>query len=382
MLGTTWQIGRVFGIPIRLHASWFLVFAFVTWTLAVGYLPESLPGQAEPRYWGMAAAAALLLFVSVLLHELGHSAVALRYRIPIGHITLFVFGGVAHMQREPPRPRAECLIALAGPAVSFALAGGLFGAGSLMESRPDLEGVVVLTMLLGTVNLQLGVFNLIPGFPLDGGRVLRAALWAWSGDFIKATRLSAWAGYGVGGLIVASGALLLVGAASGSVPSILAANGSWIVILGLFLIGAARGSVRQAMLQAALSHLSVADVMIRNVVTLDGALTVEEAVSNYFLPHGFAAFPVTEEGRAIGLLTTAEIHAVPRSRWPSVLVRDTMQRWSASLETAPAVPIVQVMGQMIREGRSRLAVVDEGKLIGLVTRTGIRRALELKGAPR
>lgn len=382
MLGATWQIGRVFGIPIRLHVSWFLVFAFATWTLAVGYLPESLPGQSEPRYWGMAAAAALLLFVSVLLHELGHSAVALRYHIPIGHITLFVFGGVANMQSEPPRPRAECLIALAGPAVSFALAGGLLGAGALMESQPDLEGVVVLTTLLGTVNLQLGVFNLIPGFPLDGGRVLRAALWAWSGDFFKATRLSAWAGYGVGGLMIASGALLLAGAAAGSVPSILAANGGWIVILGLFLIGAAKGSVRQAVLHAALSRLSVADVMIRNVVTLDGPLTVEEAVSAYFLPYGFAAFPVTEAGRTIGWLTTAEIHAAPRQSWPSLRVRDVMQPWSASLETSPAAPIVQAMGQMIREGRSRLAVVDEGKLVGLVTRTGIRRALELRGTPR
>ena len=167
----SWQIGRALGIPIRVHASWFLVFLLLTWTLSTGYLPEELPGLSPARYWAMGCVAALLLFLSVLLHELGHSYVALRYRIPIERITLFIFGGVAHMRKEAPTPRAEFLIAVAGPIVSVVLGAACFGLTALAESiQPprDVQGVVLLGALLGMVNLQLGLFNLIPGFPLDG----------------------------------------------------------------------------------------------------------------------------------------------------------------------------------------------------------------------
>src|SRR5919204_2137166 len=159
-----WQIGRLLGIPIKVHVSWFIIFGFVTWSLATGYLPDALPGQPSPRYWIMAGVATLLLFASVLLHELGHSYVALRYRIPIGQITLFIFGGVAQMRREPPGPRAEFLIAIAGPIVSFVLGAALLGMSTL---TPDRQGLVALGILLGSINIQLGLFNLIPGFPLD-----------------------------------------------------------------------------------------------------------------------------------------------------------------------------------------------------------------------
>jgi Zn-dependent protease len=167
MLGTDWEIGRIFGIPIKVHMSWFLVFGFVTWSLATGYLPDMLPGLSPQRYWGMGGTAALLLFGSVLLHELGHSYVALRYQIPIQQITLFIFGGVAQMRREAPGPKAEFLIAIAGPLVSFALGGMLLGLAGTVNTG---QGLIALGLLLGSVNLQLGLFNLIPGFPLDGGR--------------------------------------------------------------------------------------------------------------------------------------------------------------------------------------------------------------------
>ena len=203
MQGPDWQIGRILGIPIRVHASWLLVFLFVTWTLATGYLPDQLPGLSPLRYWAMGAIAALLLFVSVLLHELGHSYVALKYRIPIGQITLFIFGGVAHMRKEPPSPRAEFLIAIAGPIVSFLLAGICLGFVALVEIIPAgnaFRGLVALTALLGMVNTQLGLFNLIPGYPLDGGRALRAGLWAWTNDFYRATSQAAFVGlvFGLG----------------------------------------------------------------------------------------------------------------------------------------------------------------------------------------
>ena len=168
MQGPDWEIGKVLGIPIRVHASWLLVFTFVTWSLATGYLPDMLPGLSQARYWAMGGVSALLLFGSVLLHELGHSYVALRYRIPIGQITLFIFGGVAQMRKEPPSPRAEFLIAIAGPIVSFLLAGFCLGVVTLIEAVPGggaFRGLAVLGALLGMVNTQLGLFNLIPGEP-------------------------------------------------------------------------------------------------------------------------------------------------------------------------------------------------------------------------
>ncbi|MEK7237518.1 MAG: site-2 protease family protein, partial [Nitrospirota bacterium] len=189
-----WKIGRALGIPIHVHASWFVVFFFVTWSLATGYLPETLPGLSAPRYWGMGGVASLLLFLSVLLHELGHSYVALRYQIPITQITLFIFGGMAHMGKEPPSPRAEFLIAMAGPLVSLILGAGCLGGAMAVDSlfaRSGVQGLVVLGGLLGMVNVQLGLFNLIPGFPLDGGRALRAGLWAWNKDFNRATSQAA-----------------------------------------------------------------------------------------------------------------------------------------------------------------------------------------------
>ncbi len=214
----------------------------------------------------MGAIAAVLLFVSVLLHELGHSYVALKYRIPIGQITLFIFGGVAHMRKEPPSPRAEFLIAIAGPIVSFALAGICLGFVALVEIIPAgnaFRGLVALSALLGMVNTQLGLFNLIPGFPLDGGRALRAGLWAWTNDFYRATSHAALVGllFGLGfGLM---GALLIVGALSGTLSSSVASSGGWIVLIGAFLFAAARSSRKQAAVRASLVSVPVRELMVR-----------------------------------------------------------------------------------------------------------------------
>lgn len=379
MGGRNWQIGRILGIPIKVHVSWFLVFGFMTWMLATGYLPASLPGQSWARYWGMAAVTALCLFGSVLLHELGHSAVAQQYRIPIGQITLFVFGGVAHMQREPPKPKAEFLVAIAGPLVSFLLAGVLLGAGFVMEEQPDLSGFWVLALLVGTVNLQLGLFNLIPGFPLDGGRVLRAVLWAWSGDLPRATRLAALVGIGFGVALVVTGLTVLIGAGADRIPGPFAAHGAWLALLGLFLFSAAKGGVRQAALQAAMARVPVAEVMVQDVVTIEGDTGLEEAVRRYFLPHGFGGFPVVEGEQVIGMISTQELQQVNRALWPWRRVRDVMIPWGAASEIGPDAPALAAIDQMVREGQGRLGVVRDGRLIGLVTRRGILRRLSLRG---
>jgi Zn-dependent protease len=375
MTGPDWQIGRIFGIPIRVHASWFLVFAFVTWSLATGYLPDMLPGLSEPRYWTMGGVAALLLFASVLLHELGHSYVALRYRIPIRQITLFVFGGVAQMNREPPGPRAEFLIAIAGPLVSFVLGAVLLGVAAVANVG---QGLIALGMLLGSVNLQLGLFNLIPGFPLDGGRVLRAGLWAWSGDFHRATRHAALAGQGFGLAFAALGGLLLAGAATGVTPGPVAANGGWIILIGIFLFVAAKGSRRQAAMRAALTSRSVGDLMIREVETVGPDVTVEEVV-NRLLARGYEGFPVVEDGRFIGMVTVRDVQGLAQALWPWRRVAEVMQPRTEAMEIVPDTSAIAALEQMMRSGESRLAVVQEGRLIGLLTRSCISRFLQLQG---
>ena len=379
----SWQIGRALGIPIRVHASWFLVFLLLTWTLATGYLPEELPGLSPARYWAMGGVAAILLFLSVLLHELGHSYVALRYRIPIERITLFIFGGVAHMRKEAPTPRAEFLIAVAGPIVSFVLGAACFGLTALAEliqSPRDVQGVVMLGALLGMVNLQLGLFNLIPGFPLDGGRVLRAGLWAWGKDFYRATKQAAVVGLGFGVVLGVLGLAVLVGALMGKLDSSMASNGSWVVFIGMFLFAAALASRRQAALRQALATVPVRDLMVRTVTSIPAQCSLDEAVTQYFQPHGHGSFPVVDGGQLAGLITVDEIQAVPSAMWPWRQVGQVMRPLSPSLIVGPDVSVIQAMECMAQDGWDQLVVMQDGQIAGLVTQSAIAHFLQLQKA--
>ncbi len=378
-----WEIGRALGIPIRVHASWFFVFVFVTWTLATGYLPEALPGLSGSRYWGMGAIAALLLFLSVLLHELGHSYVALRYRIPIGQITLFLFGGVAHMRKEPPSPLAEFLIALAGPAVSFALGAFCFGAAVAAEALPlpsGGRGFVVLGGLLGFNNVVLGLFNLIPGFPLDGGRALRAGLWAWSKNFHRATSQAAFVGLGFGLLLGAAGAALVGGAIAGVLDHSTASNGGWLIFIGAFLFGAAWNTRRQVAIRSALASTAVRDVMIRAVVSVPPDLTVQAVVDDFFIASGYGGFPVSEDGRILGLVAVEDVQAVPQTLWAWRTVRDVMRPASPDHLIPPDWSIMQAMERMVLTGWDRLVVVEAGQPVGLITRSAVAQFLQLHKA--
>ncbi|MCC2640888.1 MAG: putative Membrane-associated zinc metallopeptidase containing domain pair [Nitrospira sp.] len=379
MQGPDWQIGRILGIPIRVHASWFFIFFFVTWSLATGYLPDMLPGLSQPRYWAMGGVAALLLFVSVLLHELGHSVVALSYRIPIGQITLFIFGGVAQMRKEPPHPRAEFLIAIAGPIVSFLLAALCLGLVTLLEWLPagtSIQGLTALGALLGMVNTQLGLFNLLPGFPLDGGRALRAGLWAWSHDFYRATSQAALVGLLFGISFGLFGAFLVIGALSGTLSGAVASSGGWIILLGAFLFAAARGSRKQAALRASLASLLVRDLMVKNVVALSPDITLEEAVNQYFLPYGYGEFPVVQGGRLLGVVNVRDIQAIQNSLWASRQVADIMQASADEMVVSPDMSAMQALEKMMTTGAERLVVAQDGLLLGLVTRSSIGHFIE------
>lgn len=380
----SWEIGRALGIPIRVHASWFVVFFLVTWSLSTEYLPDNLPGLTPERYWAMGGLAAVLLFVSVLLHELGHSYVALYYRIPIEKITLFIFGGVAHMRREAPTPRAEFLIALAGPAVSFVIGGFCFVFVELaetMQRQHGLQGWIMLGALLGFVNIQIGLFNMIPGFPLDGGRMLRAGLWAWGDNFHRATKQAAGVGLAFGVMLGLVGFVVLYGSASGGLPTSMASNGGWVVVIGMFLFSAALASRRQAVMRQALATVPIRDVMTTTVTSIPSHCTLDVAVNQHFQSYGYGGFPVLEDGRLVGLITTVEIQSVPPSLWPWRRVEQVMRPRSESLVIEPDIPVMHALERMAREGWGRLVVMQDGEMVGLVTHSAIVRYLQLRGFP-
>jgi Zn-dependent protease/predicted transcriptional regulator len=352
--------------------------------LATGYLPDNLPGLSPGRYWAMGGMAAVLLFLSVLFHELGHSYVALRYAIPIDRITLFIFGGVAHLRKEAPTPRAEFLIAVAGPAVSFVLGATCLGFVELaepMQQQRGLRGLIILSTLLGAVNVQLGLFNLIPGFPLDGGRVLRAGLWAWGKDFYRATKQASVVGLGFGVVFVVLGVAILVESAMGEVPAAMASNGSWIVLIGAFLFAAALASRRQAVLRQSLGAVPIRNLMVTTVVSIPSQCTIEEAVNQYFQPHGYGGFPVVDDGWLVGLITVHDIQTVSSAVWPSRYVGQVMRPVTASMTVEPDTPVLQVLERMAREGWDRLVVMQDGHVIGLVTHSAILHFLQLRQTP-
>ena len=383
MVLPNWKIGRALGIPIHLHASWFAVFFFVTWSLATGFLPESLPGLSAPRYWGMGGIAALLLFLSVLLHELGHSYVALRYQVPIRQITLFIFGGMAHMGKEPPSPRAEFLIAVAGPLVSLILGAGCLGGTMAMESwfeGSGIQGLIVLGSLLGMVNVQLGLFNLIPGFPLDGGRILRAGLWARNKDFNRATSQAALAGIGFGVALGLTGVVLMAGTWSGILGQSIATNGGWLIFIGAFLFATALASRRQAAPRMLLASVTVRQVMVHRVITLLPDMSVQDAVDQYFVAQGCGEFPVCEEGQVLGLVTVRDVQAIPTTLWPWRRVHEIMRPTSPAFCIPPDWSIMQAMDRMVQGGWDCLVVMESGEIVGLVTRSAIAHYVQLHKA--
>jgi Zn-dependent protease/predicted transcriptional regulator len=320
------------------------------------------------------------MFVSVLLHELGHSYVAQHYRIPIERITLFLFGGVAHMRKEPPHPRAEFLIAVAGPAVSFALAAlfaGFLYAAESVPAAAQPHGLMVLNLVLVQVNATIGLFNLIPGYPLDGGRVLRAGLWAWGKDFYRATAQAALLGAGFGILFSSFGAFVVYWSLTGALPGSMAIGGGWILFIGAFLAGTALSSRRHLALRRSLDTIPVADIMVRAVVSIPPDQSLDEAVNRYFVPHGYGGFPVQAEGRLVGLLSVEDIRSVPQTLWPWRQVAQAMRPISPGLVITPDAPVIQALERMTQEGSDRLVVVRGEDVVGLVTRSAVAHFLQL-----
>ncbi len=363
MIGQSWQIGRIFGIPLKVHISWFVVFAWISYGLAEKYFPFVLTGT-RGEYWLMGVGAALLLFASVLIHELGHSWVALRYHIPIAQITLFIFGGMAQIRREAPTPRAEFLIAIAGPIVSVLLAIGFGAVGAFSQTHPK---ILAGAALLQQWNVMIALFNLVPGYPLDGGRVLRAGIWAWTGNFHRATRYASRAGQGVAILLIGIGIYQSMGSA---------VDGVWMLLIGAFLYFAANNSYRQAAFQERLAGLRLSDIMTRDVVTLEDTETVDRAVNQYFSHYGFDGFPVVENGKLVGTVSLKDLTAVPQINWDKTRVKEVMVPRDPQLTVQSQELLATAIEQLMQGDRGRLIVTDGEKIVGILTRNGLAQIID------
>ncbi len=351
------SLGRIMGIPVGLDPSWFLIFALLTWTLAVSYFPSEFRGWPQAQYWIVGAVTALMLFVSVVLHELGHSFVALRYKIPVRSITLYIFGGVAQIGSEPPSAISEFFIALAGPLVSFALAVGFRLMQPLVSSA---EPVFAMARYLAIINGSLMLFNLIPGFPLDGGRVLRAIIWATTRSLRKATLVAANVGRGIAFLFILYGVFQLL---TGSVG-----NGLWIAFIGWFLENAASAQLRHQATQKLLAGHKVSDAMRLTCATIPAETRLRAVVDEHILQRGERCLVVQRADEVVGLLTLHQIKDVPREDWSQVTADQAMLDLDHVIRVTPDSDLSDALASMDRDGVNQLPVIEAGHLAGVLSR--------------
>lgn len=313
MFRHTIPIGRILGIPIDLDYSWFLIFVLLTWILAVNYYPVELKNGTNVQYWLMGAATAVLFFASIVVHELAHSWVALRYKIPVHRITLFIFGGVSQIAGEPPSASAEFLIAIVGPITSFVLAAVFFFLEPLLV---NVKPALAVAKYLALINGMLGLFNLIPGFPLDGGRVFRAIIWGSIKNYRRATVIAANTGRFFGFLFILVGVWL---ALRGNLI-----NGVWIAFIGWFLESAAGAQVQQQLVQGLLVGHKVSEVMGDACTQVPGEATLQGLVDQEVLAHGRRCFLVKQGERVVGLLTLHNMKEIPRLSWATTTADQAM----------------------------------------------------------
>jgi Zn-dependent protease/CBS domain-containing protein len=380
MFGTRWRLFRLFGIPIRIDLSWLVILALITWTVAgafakppeflAQFYPEGGLGLSEGGYLIMGLVAALLFFLCILLHEMGHALVARSVGMPIRGITLFLFGGVAELGDEPPSAGSEFAMAIAGPLVSvvLAVACGVLASVGARAGWPPVA--VVVLAYLAFINGAVLVLNLLPAFPLDGGRVLRSILWGATGSVRRATRWASFLGQAFAWLLIAWGVVQFF---FGNVL-----GGIWSGLIGLFLNSAARGSYQQVLIRQALEGEPVRRFMNTEPIVVPPDLDLRGWVEDYVYRYHRKAFPVGSDGRLEGYVTTQVLSHFPRSEWAAHTVGEVMERDLGPLTIVPDADAMQALGQMQRTGVSRLLVVEGGRLVGIISLKDLLRFLHLK----
>ncbi len=374
MFGRRIRLFEVFSFKVSIDLSWLVLAVLIVWGLAVGYFPHLAPGLPAAAYWSMGLAGFLGLAASIVAHELAHALVARRYDMPIRGITLFLFGGVAEMDDEPSSPRGEALMAIAGPAMSLALALLCWGA-AWLALHPGLlppEAALAAPILsyLALINGLLVAFNLVPAFPLDGGRVLRAVLWSWRGDILWATRVAGRAGGALALALMAAGLWQIV---AGHLL-----GGAWWILIGLFVRAAARASVAQQLQRAAFRGARVGQFMESEPLAVPPQITVERLAADYFEPYGLASLPVVEDGRLVGRVRHARLRELPAETWPRRSVREVMEPCPEEATITADATAGLAHARMRRTGRRHLLVVEDGALVGLVRLTRLLNVLALR----
>jgi len=366
----SFRLATIFNIPVEINISWFIIVGLIIFTLAQGYFPLTNPEMSPAGHWAMAVIAAILLFASLLAHELSHSVIAKKNRLPIRGITLFVFGGVAHMEKEPQSPAVEFKMAIAGPLMSFFLSLVFFGLSAAFYTLGLHGAVVSITNYLFILNLVVGIFNLIPGFPLDGGRILRSALWQYYKDIKKATAIASAFGKGFAFLLMGAGFLNLI---SGAFIA-----GIWFIFIGFFLLEAADVSYRQVVMKKILNGVHVETLMTRDVITVPATVTLDKLVDNYFFKYRHASFPVIEDDALMGLATLHNVKEVLRDEWPKKTARDIMIPITHRLTIRKNADAMDAMARMANNGIGRLLVIDDSKLLGILSQRDVMRLFEFK----
>ncbi|MEG6551580.1 site-2 protease family protein [Desulfocurvibacter africanus] len=370
MFGRKIKLFTLFGFEVSIDASWIIIVVLVTWSLAVGFFPSYYPRLEASTYWAMAAVGALGLFASIIFHEFWHSVVARRMGLPMRGITLFLFGGVSEMTEEPRSARTELWMAAAGPFSSILLGFAFWGVYRWGDSVGWPAPVLGVTAYLAFINFILAAFNLLPAFPLDGGRIIRSLLWRWKKDLTWATRIAASLGAIIGAILIGLGLLnMLAGALVG---------GLWYLVIGIFLRSAAQSSYRQVVVRQRLQGERVRDLMVRDPVTVAPDLLLTEFVEDFIYKHHHDMYPVLDNGRLVGAVRIKDVRTVPREERGWRKVADVLSPFTAELVLPPDMDLGEALDRMTTSGNSRFLVVEEGRLAGLITLKDVSTAVSVR----
>ncbi|MGA7324005.1 MAG: site-2 protease family protein [Rhodomicrobium sp.] len=357
------------GFRISIDVSWFFLAFYLILTLSTRYFPSELPHQATNIYLAMGVAGALGLFLSIILHELAHAVMARGFGLPIGGITLFIFGGVAELRHEPKTPRSEFWVAIVGPVASVAIAAICFGAG-LGADAAGWEPVTAVLAFLTLTNTVLALFNLVPAFPLDGGRILRSIIWWRTGNLGRATRIAAMFGSVFGVFLIFAGVTQIV---SGNTM-----GGTWQLLIGIFLAAAASQARKQADAPVNLKGVQVADVMDRAPLTVEPGITVDVLVNDYIYRLSRKFIIVAEEGKAIGYAGPDQVKRVPQSQWHDTYVRTIAAQFTHDTAVSPAAPAMEALRKIRTNGIAHVAVLEGSKLLGTISETNFVNYLSVR----
>jgi Zn-dependent protease/CBS domain-containing protein len=370
MFGKRFKLFRLMGFEVGIDLSWIIIAILIAWSLSTGLFPFQYRDLSTETYWLMGIVGAIGLFLSIIAHEFAHSLVARKSGMPMKGITLFIFGGVAEMGDEPPSAKAEFQIAAVGPLSSFAIAAvfyGIYHLGSLGGWPPPLNGVVG---YLAMINVILAIFNLIPAFPLDGGRILRSILWGWKQNLRWATRVASNIGSGFGIFLIVLGVFrILTGNFIG---------GLWFGLIGIFIQGAAKTAYQQLVTRKALEGEPLKRFMNPDPVKVPPSATIDELVENYIYRHHYKFFPVADNGQLIGCITTKQVREIPREQWQQKKVAEVAVECSEGNTIEPEADSVEALAAMRRNDASRLMVVKDGQLAGIITLKDMLAFLSLK----